>query len=147
LEAVNTEPLLTLYYDGSCPLCRAEIEYMAFKDRQGLLAFVDITTAGSEIERMGLSCERAMQLMQGRLRSGQVIEGVPVFAAAYRLLGLRFLAWLLSRNALQRPLAFLYLAFAKRRHRLSSWLGPLALGLSRRITRRDARTAPSNLKP
>ena len=135
---MQAAPALTLYYDGSCPLCQAEIEYMRHKDGKGALAFIDITQAGIDIERSGLSCERAMQLMQGRLLSGEVIEGVPVFAAAYQLVGLRALAWILSRPSLQGLLGWAYAAFAKRRHRFSRWLGPLALKISRSLTRRSS---------
>jgi predicted DCC family thiol-disulfide oxidoreductase YuxK len=135
---MQAAPALTLYYDGSCPLCQAEIEYLRHKDHKGALAFIDITQAGIDIERSGLSCERAMQLMQGRLLSGEVIEGVPVFAAAYRLVGLTALAWILSRPAWQGLLGFVYAAFAKRRHRFSRWLGPLALKISRYLSRRSS---------
>jgi len=133
---MHKEPALTLYFDGSCPLCRAEIDYLRYKDTHhlGQLAFIDITQTGLDWQGSGLSCERAMALMQGRLQSGEVIEGVRVFATAYRLVDLRVLAWLLSRPLLQGPLATLYAAFAKRRHRLSRWLGPLALRVSGFLT-------------
>jgi predicted DCC family thiol-disulfide oxidoreductase YuxK len=128
-------PALTLYYDGTCPLCRAEIDYLRHKDREGQLDFVDITTAKDDLESLGLSCERAMQLMQGRLQNGEVIEGVPVFAAAYRLVGFQALAWILSRACLQGLLGHLYATFAKHRHRISRWLGPFALKISGFLTR------------
>ena len=76
-----------------------------------------------------------MQLMQGRLQNGEVIEGVPVFAAAYRLVGFQALAWILSRACLQGLLGHLYATFAKHRHRISRWLGPFALKISGFLTR------------
>jgi predicted DCC family thiol-disulfide oxidoreductase YuxK len=144
---MQVTPSLTLYFDGSCPLCQAEIEYLRHKDERGALAFIDITQAGVEIEQSGLSCERAMQLMQGRLLSGEVIEGVPVFATAYQLVGLRTLAWILSRPSLQGFLGYGYAAFAKRRHRFSRLLGPAALKISRLLTRQKTLINEATQKP
>ncbi|MCX7347176.1 MAG: DUF393 domain-containing protein [Alphaproteobacteria bacterium] len=36
----------TVYFDGSCPLCRAEIGYYRRQDRSGALCFVDVSEAG-----------------------------------------------------------------------------------------------------
>ena len=37
----------TVYYDGSCPLCRAEIGYYSRTDQDGALCFVDVSAAGA----------------------------------------------------------------------------------------------------
>ena len=36
----------TVYFDGACPLCRAEIRYYRGKDRAGGLCFVDVSQMG-----------------------------------------------------------------------------------------------------
>ena len=33
----------TVYFDGSCPLCQAEIGYYRRKDQAGALCFVDVS--------------------------------------------------------------------------------------------------------
>ncbi len=38
----------TVYFDGSCPFCRAEIGYYRCRDQVGALCFVDIPEAGAK---------------------------------------------------------------------------------------------------
>jgi predicted DCC family thiol-disulfide oxidoreductase YuxK len=125
---------LTLYYDGSCPLCLAEMEYLKSRDDHSRLCFEDITRSQFDAAQHGIDCAGAMQSIVGKLSSGAQMQGVAVFAAAYERVGLYRLAWLLSRESLQKPLGFMYLQFAKHRHSISKWFGPLALKLSRRVT-------------
>lgn len=127
---------LTLYFDGSCPLCLAEMEYLQSKDRHELLHFEDITHSQFVAAQHGIDCNMAMQSIVGRLSNGTQMQGVAVFAAAYDRVGLHRLAWLLSRPSLQKPLGWLYLQFARHRQLISKILGPLALKMSRRMTRK-----------
>ena len=123
---------LTLYYDGRCPLCQAEMLYLQHRDRQGLLTCVDITQTDFDAEATGLSCDRAMASIHGRLPDGEWLNGVAVFAAAYERVGMRRMAWLLSRPSLQPILGWGYARFARHRHTLSRWFGPGVLHLVRR---------------
>jgi len=118
---------LTLYYDGRCPLCQAEMLYLQHRDRLGLLNCVDITQNDFDAHATGLSCERAMASIHGRLPNGDWLTGVAVFAAAYERVGLRRMAWLLSRPRLQPVLGWGYARFARHRYTLSRWFGPSVL--------------------
>ena len=123
---------ITLYYDGRCPLCQAEMLYLQHRDRLGLLNCVDITQNDFDAHATGLSCERAMASIHGRLPNGDWVTGVAVFAAAYERLGLRRMAWLLSRPSLQPVLGWGYARFARHRYTLSRWFGPSVLRFVRR---------------
>lgn len=123
---------LTLYYDGRCPLCQAEMLYLQHRDRLGLLNCVDITQNDFDAHATGLSCERAMASIHGRLPNGDWVTGVAVFAAAYERVGLRRMAWLLSRPSLQPVLGWGYARFARHRYTLSRWFGPSVLRLVKR---------------
>jgi predicted DCC family thiol-disulfide oxidoreductase YuxK len=37
-------PRLTLFFDGKCPLCQAEIVFLSRRNQAGLPAFVDINS-------------------------------------------------------------------------------------------------------
>lgn len=123
---------LTLYYDGRCPLCQAEMLYLQHRDHLGLLNCVDITLNDFDANATGLSCERAMASIHGRMENGEWVTGVAVFAAAYERVGLRRMAWLLSRPSLQPLLGWGYARFARHRYTLSRWFGPSVLRFVKR---------------
>lgn len=123
---------LTIYYDGLCSLCMAEIHFLRARNRRGLLGFVDIRTAEFADAGHPVSCAVAMARMHGRLGNGQLLTGVPVFIEAYRRADLRVLPWLFSR-AWTRPILDLgYVWFARHRHSISQVIGPALLALARR---------------
>lgn len=120
---------LTLYYDGACPLCQAEILFLTGRNHAGLLDFVDINSEHFDSVAVGVSCEQALAAMYGQYADGELIQGAAVFPEAYRRANLPTLAWLFSRKSLQPLLQFGYQVFAKHRHAISRVLGPGALRL------------------
>ncbi len=131
-----SQPLLplTLFYDGACPLCQAEILYLQTRNQQQLLQFVDINSSAFDPDRVGVSCQAALDQMLGQIEGQAPIRGVPVFAEAYRRANLPILAWLFSRKTLRPILNLAYRIFAKNRHAISGAIGPFALKLVKRIT-------------
>ena len=120
---------LTLFYDGACPLCQAEIQFLSRRNQARLLDFVDINSEHFDSAKIGISCEQALAAMYGQYESGVLIQGVTVFSEAYRRADLPFLAWVFSRNSLQSIWQLAYRFFAKNRHAISRILGPTALRL------------------
>ena len=131
----NAAPELTLYYDGQCPLCVAEIEFLQSRSTKDQLAFVDVTQTDFEAAGHNISCDAAMAQIHGRTADGQVLVGVPVFATAYKLARLPVLAWLLSRAWLMPVLQPAYVLFAKHRQAISRRIGPTVLKFSKRFLR------------
>jgi predicted DCC family thiol-disulfide oxidoreductase YuxK len=125
---------LTLFYDGACPLCQAEILFLSGRNQANLLDFVDIHSEQFDPEKVGVSCEAALAAMYGQFASGILIQGVSVFPEAYRRANLPRMAWFFSRKPLQPFLKLAYLFFAKNRHAISSLLGPVALRLAKSKT-------------
>ena len=119
----------TLFYDGACPLCQAEILFLSGRNHEDLLEFVDINSVQFDSQKIGISCEAALAAMYGQFASGKLIQGVAVFPEAYRRANLPRLAWLFSRKSLQPVLRLAYLFFAKNRHAISGLFGPAALRL------------------
>ena len=118
---------LTLFYDGACPLCQAEIIFLSRRNKANLLDFIDINSGRYDSQAIGVSCAEALAAMYGQYADGSLINGVVVFPEAYRRAGLPFLAWLFSRPFLQPILQIGYQFFAKNRHIISRILGPSAL--------------------
>lgn len=128
---------LTLFYDGECPLCQAEILFLSERNHAGLLDFIDINSDRYDAATIGISCERALATMSAQYADGTLIEGVSVFPEAYRRADLPFLAWIFSIKLLY-PLFFIgYRVFAKYRHSISKLLGPSALRLVKKRTNKS----------
>lgn len=121
---------MTVYFDGACPLCAAEIRILAARNRHHLLHFVDLSQPGVEL-MCAVVCSRAMENIHAVLDDGRTLVGVPVFAEAYRRADLPLLAWLLSRTWLRWLLEPAYAFFARHRARISALLGPPLLRLVR----------------
>ena len=120
---------LTLFYDGACPLCQAEILFLSGRNQADLLGFVDINSTAYDPLKVGVSCEEALAAMYGQYADGTLINGVTVFPEAYRRAELPTLAWIFSRKSMQPILKMGYRFFAKNRHAISRVFGPGALWL------------------
>jgi len=120
---------LTLFYDGKCPLCKAEIQFLSERNQAGLLGFVDINSDQYLPEKVGLSVDEALASMSAQYEDGKTIIGVEVFSEAYIRANLPSLAWFFSRPTLMPFWQAFYRFFAKNRHAISAVLGPPALHL------------------
>ena len=82
---LSVEPELTkstVYFDGSCPLCRAEIGYYRREDQVGALCFVDISEAGTTPPE-GVTQQRAMKRFYVRASDGRVLSGAAAFVEVW----------------------------------------------------------------
>jgi predicted DCC family thiol-disulfide oxidoreductase YuxK len=75
-------PKSTVYFDGSCSLCRAEIGYYRRKDQDHSLCFVDISET-SAAPPEGVSQERAMKRFHVRASDGRVLSGAAAFVEVW----------------------------------------------------------------
>ena len=53
------EGRFTLLYDGECPFCRREVEWLRRRDREGHLALEDIADPGFDPAQYGLTRKRS----------------------------------------------------------------------------------------
>ncbi len=80
---MNSEPeKSTVYFDGSCPLCRAEIGYYRRKERAGALCFVDVSQTGAATPE-GVTRERTMARFHVRTSDGRVLSGAAAFVEVW----------------------------------------------------------------
>ena len=82
-----------LLYDGHCPMCRREVQWLQRRNRDGHLAFEDISAPGFDPSRYGITHEEVMGFMHGVFPDGRIVRKVEVFRQAYRAVGL---GWLLA---------------------------------------------------
>jgi len=129
---INSLKPFTLFYDGACPLCLAEITYLESRNKAGLLSFVDINSASYDPQKVGVSCKEALARMYGQVEGEAPINGVAVFGEAYLRADLTILAWIFTRPWMMPILKPSYWFFAKYRHGISSFIGPCLLKLVRK---------------
>lgn len=105
---VSELPKSTVYFDGSCPLCRAEIGYYRRKDQAGALCFVDVSETGAATPE-GVTQRRALERFHVRSGDGRVLSGAAAFVEIWtRLPRWR---WAARAAALPGALAALELSY------------------------------------
>ena len=86
-------PDLTVYFDGSCPLCRREISLYRSLRSQRTLKWVDVSAPATL--PTGLTCELAMQRFHVQDGLGRVYSGAQAFSVLWRCFaGWRILGWI-----------------------------------------------------
>jgi predicted DCC family thiol-disulfide oxidoreductase YuxK len=75
---------LKVFYDGSCPVCAAEMEVYRWKEHGGRLVFIDISGPGFDPGPYGITREAFMYEMHAIDRQGEVYRGVEAFRAIWQ---------------------------------------------------------------
>lgn len=133
---------LTIYYDGSCQLCSAEIDNLRLRDTDSRLRFVDCSPADFASPIAGSDRAALMNVIHGVGAQGQVLRAVDVFEAAYRAVGLPWISRVLV-HPLVRPVADrVYPWVVRNRYRLPR---TLIRGLFERAARRAAERAAADV--
>ena len=118
-------PESTVYFDGSCPLCRSEIGYYRRKDQAGALCFVDISEAGA-MPPEGITQQQAMERFHVRASNGRVLKGAAAFVEVWtRLPGWRWAARAASLPGVLIALELGYRIFLPLRPFLSRLFGQI----------------------
>mgnify|MGYP000040923977 CR=1 FL=1 len=108
-----------VFFDGDCPLCKRELDFLRRRDRDGRILATDIAASDFSAARYGRRQEDFMASIQGRLPSGEWITGVEVFRQLYAAVGFRRLVWLSRQPGISWILDRSYALFAKNRLRLT----------------------------
>ncbi|MDE0841605.1 MAG: DUF393 domain-containing protein [Porticoccaceae bacterium] len=113
---------LTIFFDGSCPLCATEMTHLRRCDLTGAIAFEDIYADDFSHRFPDIDRQNADRILHGQLASGELVFGLDVTYRAWSLVGKRHWVAVL-RWPLVRPVAdAVYLFFARHRQRISRLL-------------------------
>lgn len=94
-----TAPALTLFFDGNCPFCAAEMLRLKRRNSAGHLSFVDIAEPGFDPLPLGVTMTDLDRDFHSRTASGKILVGI------------------------DSMLAGLYRRFARNRYFFSRWFG------------------------
>lgn len=110
---------LTLFFDGTCPLCAAEMRQLRALDTAGRLCFADIYDEDFVARYPHIDVSEADRYLHGEFADGSMIYGLDVTCCAWRAVGRK--PWLVI---LRWPLIcwfadIAYRLFARNRYAIS----------------------------
>ena len=112
-------PQSTVFFDGSCALCRAEIGYYRRTDAAGDLCFIDVSEAHAAPPE-GVTPQQAMARFHVRLPDGSLQSGAAGFVALWLALPRwRWLGRLAGHRRVLPVLERLYVLFLPWRARIA----------------------------
>ena len=111
---------LTFLFDGGCPLCLRETNFLKTKDTSNQITFIDINSKDYD-QRLfkGISYSEAMLNLHGILQNGKIIKGLDVLAYSYELIGLGWVYYPLKIKFLSPLLRLVYRYWAKYRLKIT----------------------------
>ncbi len=122
---------MTIYFDGSCPLCTAEIGLYARQQGAAHLAFVNVAEPGAAAAA-GLDPDKALARFHVRDAQGRLVTGARAFATVWDQLP----SWRWAARVAHLPGALVLLEGAYR------LFLPIRPTLARFVTRLTKRRAP-----
>ncbi|HHF3019379.1 TPA: thiol-disulfide oxidoreductase DCC family protein [Vibrio diabolicus] len=112
---------LTIFYDGTCPLCAKEMHALKRRDVKQAIKIVDIYSDDFS-DYPQIDAQKANTILHALNDNNELILSLDVTHRAWQLVGR---GWLYAplRWPLLKPIAdWLYLRFANNRYRVSYWL-------------------------
>ena len=106
---------LTFLFDGGCPLCLREKNFLKRRDSLNQISFVDINSEDYEQNLFNISYSEAMSNLHGIMENGEIIRGLDVLAYSYELVGLGWVYYPLKIKFLSPLLRMGYRYWAKYR--------------------------------
>lgn len=116
-------PELTLFYDGNCLFCLAEMKRLRSWNHAEKLAFVDIGQADFDPAFLGVSLDAMNLELHSMTKEGQILVGIDSMLQAYTLLDKAWIVFPLRITFLRPIMSYLYRKFARNRYKMSALLG------------------------
>ena len=111
---------LTFLFDGGCPLCTRETNFLKKRDILNQIKFVDINSKDYHQNLFNdISYSEAMSNLHGIIENGEIIRGLDVLAYSYELIGLGWVYSPLKVKFLSPGLRLVYRYWAKYRLRIT----------------------------
>jgi len=111
---------LTIFFDGGCPLCKREVDFLKSKNHRGCINFIDINSSDFSLDiKYGFTYKQAMERIHALKSDGSVIKDIKVFQEAYSLIGLGWIYAPTKLPILDKIIEFIYGVWAKYRLKIT----------------------------
>ena len=141
LEQKTTESLwkIKLLFDGACPLCVREVNFLKRKDGdRGLIKFIDIAAEDYDpADNANIDFETAMGRIHAMLPNGEIVRDVEVFRQIYDILGIGWIYAVTKLPLVGRLADLLYGVWAEYRLLLTGRANLNTIGAQRRQLLKD----------
>ncbi len=110
---------IKVFFDGSCPLCVAETDFIRTKDTHNQLMFIDASRADfkpEDFQLQGITQQDCMRELIAQSADGTIYRALATFRMLYATIGLAQAAAWTNWPLLHRPIDALYRWFARNRH-------------------------------
>ena len=116
----KTEGLIDLLYDGDCPICMMEVEFLKKRDIKSRIRFTDLRDPTyNPADHGNVTFEEGMRKLRAVLPDGSVAMGVEVFRKTYKAIGLGWVFELTNLPIVGRVADSIYDVWAENRLRLT----------------------------
>ena len=112
--------MLTIFYDGNCPLCATEMNHLKEHDKKNTIFLVDIHQDGFESLYPNIDFSAAMKILHATY-NGKLLLGLEVTHRAWTIVGKGFWVAPLNWPVIKTLSHWVYLGLAKYRHQISSF--------------------------
>ena len=111
---------LTIFFDGGCPLCKREVDFLQSRNQKGYLSFIDINNSDFYLDnKYGITYKQAMDRIHALKSDGSVIKDIKVFQEAYDLIDLGWIYAPTKIPIFDKFIEFIYRIWAKYRLKLT----------------------------
>lgn len=107
---------ITVFYDGACSMCVAQMHKFREMDSQKRLIFVDISRPDFNQGASGLAGEPIERYIYVRDSSGHLARGVDAFIFMWMATDRKFLAWFVSLPIITQVGKFVYRLISRLRY-------------------------------
>jgi predicted DCC family thiol-disulfide oxidoreductase YuxK len=142
-----SEQRFKLLYDGDCPFCRREVEWLKRRDRTDNLAIENIAAIGFDPSRYGLTRREIMGSLHGVLPDGRIVRRMEAARRAYQAVGLGWMAAATKLPIVRGALDGMYGIFARNRMRLARLLFAGECRKAACTAKTPVRRKPTAVKP
>ena len=107
---------ITIFYDGACGMCVAQMDKFRARDREKRLNFVDISSPEFKPESLGIDPKLAQKYIYARDSGGQIVRGVDAFIWLWLATDYYFLPRLVDLPGIKQMGRFFYRLVSRSRY-------------------------------